>query len=195
MEEEITIRKLVENDRKSVTAIFVEAYFNQLIKLDANPNKLEQIFYNAFLLDHFYGAFLNNELVGFFALTNEKERCLKINKKDVCINILGIKGFFAYIALKKEFEHKIKLQESGFNIESVATSKKHQGKGIATKMMKYAMERNSYLELDVLDINKRAHNIYERIGFKVFKEKSITPLFRSIVGYNKRIYMNYKKVF
>ena len=108
--------------------------------------------------------------------------------------IKGIKGYFAYKALKYEFEHKIILKESGYTIESVATSKKHQGKGNATKLMNYAIENNEYLELDVLDINKRAYEIYERVGFKVFKEKSVFPIFRGIAGYNKRIFMYHKSI-
>jgi ribosomal protein S18 acetylase RimI-like enzyme len=195
MEAAIEIKKLSENDRHSITSIFVEAYYNQLQQLDKDSSKLEKMFYNTFLIDHFIGAFIDNELVGFFALTDESERCLRINKKDVFNVIKGLRGYFAYKALKREFEHRIKLKESGYNIESVATSKKHQGKGIATKLMNYAIENSEYLELDVLDKNKRAYEIYKRIGFKVFKEKSVFPVFRKIIGYNKRIFMYHKRAF
>ncbi|MFZ3131313.1 MAG: GNAT family N-acetyltransferase [Desulfosporosinus sp.] len=189
MEAPIEIRKLSENDRHSVTSIFVEAFYNQLRKLDKDSSNLYKIFYNTFLIDHYIGAFIDNELVGFFALTDESERCLRINKKDVYNVIKGVKGYFAYKALKSEFEHKIILKESGYTIESVVTSKKYQGRGIATMLMNYAIENYEYLELDVLDINKRAYEIYKRVGFKVLKEKSVFPIFRRIVGYNKRIYM------
>ena len=187
MEAPIEIRKLSENDRHSVTSIFVEAFYNQLRKLDKDSSNLYKIFYNTFLIDHYIGAFIDNELVGFFALTDESERCLRINKKDVYNVIKGVKGYFAYKALKSEFEHKIILKESGYTIESVVTSKKYQGRGIATMLMNYAIENYEYLELDVLDINKRAYEIYKRVGFKVLKEKSVFPIFRRIVGYNKRI--------
>ena len=194
MEAAIEIRKLSENDRHSITSIFVEAYYNHLRQLDKDSSKLKKIFYNTFLIDHFIGAFIDNELVGFFALTDESERCLRINKKDVYNVIKGIKGYFAYIFLKYEFEHKIILKEHGYTIESVATSKKYQGKGIATKLMNYAIENNVYLELNVLDINRRAYEIYKRVGFEVFKERTVFPMFRKTIGYNRRIYMYHKSV-
>ena len=194
MKASIDIRKLSEKDRHMMTSIFVEAYYKHLQQLDKDLSKLKKIFNNTFLVDHFIGAFIDNELVGFFALTDESERCLRINKKDVYNVIKGIKGYFAYIFLKYEFEHKNILKEPGYIIESVATRKKYQGKGIATMLMNYAIENNVYLELNVLDINKRAYEIYKRIGFEVFKEQKVFPLFRKIIGYNRRIYMYHKSV-
>jgi Acetyltransferases len=194
MKDVIDIRKVSENDRHTITSIFVEAYYNHLQQLDKDSSKLYKIFYNTFLIEHFIGAFIDNELVGFFALADEYERCLRINKKDVYSVIKGIKGYFAYKSLKYEFEHKIILKEPGYTIESVATSKKYQGKGIATALINYAIENNVYLELNVLDINKRAYEIYKRIGFEVFKEQKVFPLFRKIIGYNRRIYMYHKSV-
>ena len=195
MTDSLTIRKLGEQDRDAVTAIFVDAYYDQLAQLEEDRTKLFNIFQKTFLLEHYYGAFIDEELVGFFALSDEKERCMKIEKKNILENINGILGRIAYRVLRKEFEHKLKLKKPGYNIESVATSKKHQGKGIATKLMQYAMENNAYLELDVLDTNTRAYELYKRIGFNVYKEEDVPVLLRKIKGYRKRVFMNYERAF
>jgi ribosomal protein S18 acetylase RimI-like enzyme len=193
MESKIVIKTVSEEDRRTVTSIFVEAFYSQLCKLNKDITKLEKMFFHAFVLDRFLGAFLDEKLVGFFALTNESERCLRIIKTDFVGALGGVKGYFAHMALKKEFEHKRILRERGNAIECVAISKKYQGKGIATQLMNYAIENYDYLELDVLDTNQRAYEIYRRVGFIEYKEEYVSPMFRKALGYNKRIFMYYKK--
>ena len=178
--------------RKEVTNIFVEAYYSSLRSISKDFAQLNRLFYEAFLLDHFYGAFIGNELVGFFALTDSKERSFRFNKRTFIGEFGYLKGTILYNILKKELEHEIELQETGYNIESVATKKEFQGKGIGKKMMEYAIENNNYLELDVVDTNVNAFKLYKKLGFTIFKEKPVKG-FKTLVEYNKKIFMKYKK--
>jgi len=178
--------------RKELTNIFIDAYYSSLHSISKDHAQLNRLFYEAFLLDHFYGTFIGNELVGFFALTDSKERCFRFNKRIFIGEFGYLKGTILYNILKKELEHRIELQETGYNIESVAMKKEFQGEGIGKKMMEYAIEKNSYLELDVVDTNTNAFELYKKLGFTVFKEKPVKG-FKSLVGYNKKIFMKYKK--
>jgi ribosomal protein S18 acetylase RimI-like enzyme len=190
----LEIKKIENNDinRNKVTEIFIDAYYNLLSMFNKNKESLCKAFKNTFLLNHFYGAFIKDELVGIFALTDEKERCFKIEKKPFVKYFGLIKGTFAYMTLRKEFEHKINLQKNGYFIEAVATKTNYLKQGIATAMIKYAIENNNYLELDVADTNSTAFKIYEKLGFKIFKEIEV-KYFKKMIGHNKRIYMNYDK--
>ena len=50
MTDSLTIRKLGEQDRDAVTAIFVDAYYDQLAQLEEDRTKLFNIFQKTFLL-------------------------------------------------------------------------------------------------------------------------------------------------
>lgn len=127
MDGRVTYRRLVEGDRDAVAAIFVEAYYNQLRGLDPDRAGLEAMFRGAFLLDHFTGAFDGDELVGFFALSTEAERSVAVRKDDVYARMRGVKRWFAYAALRKEFGHPVRLREPGYYLECVAVKPSRQG--------------------------------------------------------------------
>ena len=179
-----------ESLRKAIAEIFVDAYFPQLSFFTKDKDRLSNAFLNSFILDRFFGAFADGELVGIFALTDESGRCFKLVKSDFVANIGFLKTSLVFAGLRNEFEHQLRLRSKGFNIEAVAVKSDRRGKGIATSMMRYAMEHNDYLELDVADTNLPAIKIYEKLGFTVFKEVPVKYLKR-IVGYGKRLYMSY----
>lgn len=170
----------------------MDAYYKDLCVFSKNQKTLHAAFKNSFLLDHFYGAYLKTELAGIYALTNEKERCIKIVKKDF-INSFGfIKGFIITMAMKNEFEHPITLLEEGFFIEAVAVAEKFQGQGIGKAMMQHAITVSPYLELDVTDANIRAKQLYDKIGFITFK-KVPEKHFKKAKGFTKRYFMQYRR--
>ena len=193
MDGRVTYRRLVEGDRDAVAAIFVEAYYNQLRGLDPDRAGLEAMFRGAFLLDHFTGAFDGDELVGFFALSTEAERSVAVRKDDVYARMRGVKRWFACAALRKEFGHPVRLREPGYYLECVAVKPSRQGRGLATGLMRHAIENYDYLELDVLDTNPRAIAIYERLGFVTFRETTISPALKKLYGYERRIFMYHTK--
>jgi ribosomal protein S18 acetylase RimI-like enzyme len=192
--ENIKVQKLQENDdiRKSVSDIFIDAYYKQLSYISKEKAKLSNAFYNSFLIEHFYGAFVNDELVGIFALSDSNERSFKVIRHDFIKNLGFIKGYLAFIAIKKELEQPVYLREKGYFIEAVATKVRYQRQGIGKKMIQYAIENNEYLELYVEDTNIPAIKLYEKSGFKKYKEVP-EKYFKKEKGFNKKLYMYYKK--
>jgi hypothetical protein len=49
----------------------------------------------------FYGAFADRELVGIFALTDEKGRCFKLVTSDLVANLGFLKANIAFGGLRK----------------------------------------------------------------------------------------------
>ncbi len=192
--ERVKVQKLQSSNeiRKAASEIFVDAYYKNLSYFSKNKEVLSKAFYKSFLLEHFFGAFINNELVGIFALSDEKERCFKIIKEDFIKNFGLIKGYLAYLGMKNELEHPIKLQKKGSFVEAVAVRVEKQGHGVGNSMMQYAIENNEYLELDVVDTNIGAIKLYEKLGFKIFKEVP-EKYFKKAKGFNKRLYMYFER--
>ncbi len=190
----IDVRKLqdTEETRSAATDIFVDAYYKDLCAFSKDRKKLHNAFKNSFLLDHFYGAYMEDELAGIYALTNEKERCIRIVKKDFIASFGWIKGSLFAMPMKSEFEHPITLQQEGSFIEAVAVAEKFQGQGIGKAMMQHAITVSPYLDLDVTDANVRAKRLYEKIGFTTFREVP-EKYFKKAKGFTKRYYMHYTR--
>ncbi len=170
MDSPIAVKQLKEENRSSVAFLFLEAFFGQLMNFEKERLKLTKAFYRSFLWNRFYSAFMENALVGFFSLADPSERSIRLDKQQLGKSIGGIRDAFAYKVFTNEFQHTLTLQEPGF-----------------------AIENHPYLELDVLDTNRRACELYRRIGFKVFREVSVSPIIGKLLGYRKRIFMYSKR--
>jgi len=181
-----------ERNRDEVSRIFVAAYYEQLSQVSKDKETLTAILRNSFLLGHFYGAYESSELAGIFALSDENERCFRLDRKDFTKALGAVKGRIIYRTMKKEFEHPLAMGKKGKYIEAVATDISRQGKGIATRMMEFAMEHYPYLELDVTDTNLRAYNLYKRLGFVEYKTVP-ARFFKKLAGYNKKIFMYHER--
>lgn len=190
----ISIRKIGPKDeqRPNVTAIFVDAYYDDLKQITPDRSVLITLFLNSLLFDRFYGAFAEGELVGIFALTDSRERFMRLQLGHFLKHLGPIRGYFTYLALKAEFQRTSALQKEGSRIEAVAVAKHHRGQGIATTMMKYAMEHNNYLELDVLERNASAFVLYNRLGFSVFRVDENKKSAHG--GSGRRYFMSYDRV-
>ncbi|MDP2782356.1 N-acetyltransferase [Devosia sp.] len=178
--------------KTNVTAIFVDDYYDDLKQITPDRSVLTALFHNSLLFDHFYGTFAEGELVGIFALTDSREWFMRLQLGLFLKHLGPISGFFTYLALKAEFQRTSALQKEGCRIEAVAVSKHHRGQGIATTMMRYAMEHNNYLELDVLERNASAFALYNRLGFSVFRVDENKKSAHG--GSGRRYFMSYDRV-
>lgn len=187
--EPVIIQKL-DNDNATLfkaASIFVDAYYEDLKDISENKESLVEIFRNSLQPTHFYGAYVGNDLIGIFALSNENERAIRLDKKTIVKEVGAIKGLIVYKIMKNELESPIKMNKPGVYIEAVATDPAAQGRGVATQMMKYVITNNKHSELDVVDTNVNALHVYEKLGFKVYKEVKI----KKKTGYSKKIFMEY----
>ena len=137
--EPVTVRKLddrTETARKAA-GIFVDAYYDDLKEISGSREILIDIFSKSLILSHFYGAYSCDSLMGIFALSDEKERSFRLDKRAVIEKIGFMKGHIVYGVLKRELERPIRMNKPGVYIEAVATDPGAQGRGIATKMMRH----------------------------------------------------------
>lgn len=191
---QLTIKRIenTESNMRAAVRLFIDAYYGQLSGITKDKARLEQALERSFVLERFYGAYLGDTLVGIFALLEPGEAWITLDRNRFIAAIGALKGRIVYPVLRKELEQEVTLAEDGKYISTVATDVVHQGKGIATAMMKYAIEHNRYLELDVIDTNVKAFNLYRKLGFEVFREEPVKH-FKRMVGFSKKIFMRYKK--
>jgi ribosomal protein S18 acetylase RimI-like enzyme len=191
---EIKLAKdLRENINEEISALFVEAFGEELKIISKDTNKLTRAFSHMFVLDYFYVGIIDNEIAGMMVCTDREHYCIKHNKK-ILINNLGlIKGFLAYMIFKNYFnkypKYPVEMDERTGSIEFVATNKKYRRMGIAASIMEHIFSLRLYEKyiLEVADTNERAYNLYKKLGYKdIHRIKQKLP---KQIGINYLVYM------
>ncbi len=190
---EIVIRKAEDTDRNDIALCIAEAFEKDFSVLCKNTNTTAKAISSGIIIDKFYIAEFNNEIVGVLAISNCNGRAIITDSVSYKKYFGFIKGIIAKIVLKEEFESKLDYPIKTGYIEFVSVKKDFRRKGIATTLIKESLRLSNYNEyvLDVTDINTSAINCYNRLGFVEFNR--IKESHSKQKGFNEKIYMKYKK--
>jgi ribosomal protein S18 acetylase RimI-like enzyme len=186
--------ELGENSKKKISEIFVDGFGKHLTAFSKDYKKLADAFEHMFVLDVFFVAVIDGEIAGITACTDGKISCINHNKKELIKHLGFLKGTFANIIFKREFQKPaIKTGDRIASVEFVATASKYKGKGVATEIMNYLFALPQYDEyiLEVADTNTNAVNLYKKLGYKEFHR--IKQKHSKISGINYLVYMKYTK--
>lgn len=176
--------------KRKISEVFVDGYSKELAFFSKSESRLVDAFEHMFIVDAFYVAMIDGEIVGITACTNDKMRPIDPKSQELISHLGYVKGSIAHFSFQRIFQKPgfVMGDRMGY-IEFVATAKNHRGKGVATAMMNYLFRLPSFDEyvLEVADTNENAVKLYERLGFKEFKR--IRVKWSKISGVNERIYM------
>ena len=178
--------------RNKMAEIFVISYYEELKLISDNIEKLIKIFRNSFISESFYIAFMDGEVAGFLATSDNKKRAIKISKRVLEQELGKIKGSIINYFLEKEFGLPIAYSDEITYIESVATHPEARGKGVATRLLDHIILKSGYSEfrLTVKDNNRGAISVYRNIGFREVDRIKATFFQRKY--FRHKIYMSYK---
>ena len=168
---EYKIKKLSELNPSQVeqaVAIFIDGFYYIYAKaVSKDKTLLKELFIDAFDYDMVFVCLYEERVVGFLGLGNSHKRCLALSK-ETCKRLFGnFKGAIIYMQMGGML-HEITVH--GINegyIDYITTDDNYRGKGIATRLIKYASDKLPYesLSLDVLSKNTTAKRLYEHLGF------------------------------
>lgn len=168
---EYKIKKLSELNPSQVeqaVAIFIDGfYFIYAKAISKDKTLLKELFIDAFDDDMVFVCLYEERAVGFLGLGNSHKRCITLNK-ETCKRLFGnFKGAMIYMQMGGML-HEITVH--GINegyIDFITTDDNYRGKGIATRLIKYACDTLAYesYTLDVLSKNTTAKRLYEYLGF------------------------------
>jgi len=190
------IKRAVEfgdNIKERLGEVYVNAFYDDVLKYFSNDkDKLKKVFACGFLLEYFYVAIMNNEIVGIIACMGKGEVFIKLELKTF-IKYLGVfRGFILNCFFKQFLKGFPKLDEKTALIECVAVDTKHQRKGIASTFIKSLIALSKYENyiLEVIETNKKAINLYDKLGFKVVYTKQYFPRAYFGMKYTKKKILN-----
>lgn len=124
-----------ESARTKVSEIFADGFGQWLHFFSKTTERLSRAFAHMFVLDAFFIAVIDGEIVGIAACTDGKTPSVRLNSKELRRHLGLVRGSIAGVVLKKEFEnHRYPFPlESGTGlIEFVATGRKYRRKGVAS---------------------------------------------------------------
>lgn len=181
--------------RRRISEIFVDGFGKNFVFFSKDSETLIKTFEHMFVLDVFYVAVLDGEIVGIGACTNGTVHSVEPEWRALSSHLGLIKGTFAYFVFKREF-HK-SLMRTGKRLASVeffATDSRYRGKGVASALIKHFLANPDYDEyvLEVADTNINAVLLYESLGFVEFTR--LKQKHADVSGVNHLIYMSYQKV-
>jgi ribosomal protein S18 acetylase RimI-like enzyme len=177
-----------DNIREKLGEIYVNAFYDDVLKyFSKNKAKLIKVFACGFLLDCFYVAEQDNEIIGMVACMGKGEVCIKLDLKTIVKCIGLFRGLIINYWFKQFLKGLPKLDEKTAAIEYLATDTKHLRKGVASTLVKTLFTLTEYENyvLEVIGTNKKAIKFYNKLGFKVAYIKPYFPSVYFCLKYTK----------
>jgi ribosomal protein S18 acetylase RimI-like enzyme len=185
------IKRAMEFDdeiREKISALYVDAFYENAMKhFSKDKTKLANAFSHAFVLDYFYVALIDDEIAGIVACMGKGPFCMNFDKKILIKHLGFFKGRLAYFGFRQYVKKLPNLGENEALIESVATDKKHQRKGVASALIKHLFALPDYQNyvLEVLEKNVNAFDLYQKLGFGEIKRAKSFGVGYIIMKYSK----------
>lgn len=165
------IRKATESDRCSIALCIAEGFERDFSFFCKDTEKVVKALITGIRAERFYIAEIGVEAVAVAGISDHTGRTVYTDCYALCKNFGWIKGIFAKLVLKPEFERTLPYpSDTGF-IEFVAVRKLHRRQGIASVLLRESMRMAAYQEyiLDVIAENTSAVKCYQKLGFREFK--------------------------
>lgn len=164
----LLVRKATGNDRYSIARCIAEGFERDFSFFCKDPERVANALAAGIRTNRFYVAETGNEVVAVAGISDCTGRAVYTDCHALCKHFGRIKGLFAKLVLKPEFEHPLSYPSGTGFIEFVAVRTSHRRQGIATCLLRESMRMAAYQEyiLDVIAENVSAMNCYRKIGFQ-----------------------------
>ncbi|MFK0521847.1 GNAT family N-acetyltransferase [Paenibacillus illinoisensis] len=183
--------------RQGISKIFADGFTQWLGFFSKDPRKIADTFAHMFVLDQFYVALNDKEVVGMVACTDGTSHSVKMDKKELRKHLGFYKGTMAAIFLKKEFEAPfVQPSNEVGSIEFVGTANEFRGQGVASQLILHIIKHTHYevyLIEEVADTNIPAIKMYSKLGFEEYKRRPIPNKRAKRIGINYIVSLRYTK--
>lgn len=184
------IRPAGEKDRAAVALCIAKSFDKDFSLFCKDSKRVSAAIAPGLDINSFFVAETESVLSGTFAISNGGARAARAVFGALIKNFGLMKGFFAWLVLKNEFERPAPCPEETGYIEFVAVDPNFRRRGIAKDMLRRGMEhsgRKSFM-LDVIDTNFAAIECYKSLGF--VETGRVPEKHPKQAGFNAKIYMS-----
>ena len=182
-----------KNQRIRVAKIFCEAFQDKIRLIFGNNKKAQLLIGSSIQDDRILVALKDNVVVGFAGLQYGNKSYSDPSLNQI-IRIYGLETIRIFLFLIIEFFNKPKSHQ--LHLDTLVVSHQEQNKGIGTKLIqstiKLAKAKKFFqIKLEVIETNKKAKSLYEKIGFKTVKTTKIPYPLSYLIGFRSFNEMHY----
>ena len=186
--------ELGEEHRRSITEVLVNGFAEDFAFFSKDPRLLADAFEHMVILERFYVALVDGEPAAIASLTEGEQECFAPEARPIKRALGWMRGTISYWIVRSQFlgayeDARDGLAEIGF----VTTAPEHQGKGVATALMRALLDLpyDEFVLRDIKDTNAPALGLYRKLGFAETVRRPVK--FAERAGFSAYISMGLRK--
>ncbi|WP_102157423.1 GNAT family N-acetyltransferase [Zhihengliuella halotolerans] len=161
--------ELGESARRGLTQVLVHGFAEDFSYFSPDPEVLTDAFVHMLLLERFHVALVDGRPAALATVTEGDQECFAPSRREFQRALGRVHGLISYLIIRSQFlgaydGARPGLAEIGF----VTTAPQHQGRGVATALMKHLLRLpyDEFVLRDIKDNNAPALALYRKLGFR-----------------------------
>lgn len=186
--------ELGEGYRHGIADVLVRGFAEDFSFFSKDPSVLADAFAHMLILERFHVALVDGEPAAVAVVTEGAQECFNPERHEFQRVLGTVHGMISFQIIRSQFlgadrDARKGLTEIGF----VTTSPAHQGKGVATALMRSLLELPSreFVLRDIKDTNVAALGLYSKLGFTETQRRRVR--FAKRAGFSAYISMGLRR--
>ncbi|GAA1780810.1 GNAT family N-acetyltransferase [Agromyces lapidis] len=168
--------ELGEEYRRKITEVLVNGFADDFEFFSKDPRVLADAFEHMVILERFHVALVDGEPAAIASVTEGAQECFAPEKRPFQRALGRIRGAISYRIVRSQFVGAYDGARAGLaEIGFVTTAPEHQGKGVATALMRKLLELpyDEFVLRDIKDTNAPALGLYRKLGFIETRRRAV----------------------
>ncbi|NLE78637.1 MAG: GNAT family N-acetyltransferase [Rhodococcus sp.] len=160
--------ELGEDYRHRVADVLVHGFAEDFAFFSKDTRVLADAFAPMLILERFHVALVDGEPAAVAVVTEGEQECFTPDRRALQRVLGPLHGMISYRIIRSQFMGAYSGAREGLvEIAFVTTAPQHQGKGIATVLMRRLLElpADEFVLRDIKDTNTPALRLYTKLGF------------------------------
>lgn len=186
---------LGEAYRRRITEVLVQGFAEDFEFFSKDPRVLADAFAHMILLDRFFVALVDGEPAAIASVTEGQQDCFDPDRREIQRTLGGLRGLVCSFIVRSQFLGAYEGARPGLaEIGFVTTAPQHQGKGVATALMRHLLQLpyDEFVLRDIKDTNAPALGLYRKFGFTESSSRRVR--FAGRAGFSAYVSMSLKAV-
>jgi len=167
-------KTLTQKDKQDFSALILASLGEKLLPILGGKKKTLLFLQKSFSPKNCFFIKEKNSIVAFLAFKTKDGSFINPSLANF-VDVYGVFGIIKAFVFEI-IEHKLKTKE--IHIQAIAVDPLFRGKSLGSNLVQHFFEyakKKSYkiASLEVIDTNKRAFSLYEKLGFIIKKKHSI----------------------
>ncbi|MDG4825912.1 GNAT family N-acetyltransferase [Asanoa sp. WMMD1127] len=166
---------LGEPFRRRVAEVLVSGFADDFASFSRDETTLTDVFAPMLILERFHVARVDGEPAGVATLTSPGEQIFAPSASDIRRHLGLVRGTVTHQIIRTQFMRP-RPPDFPTEIGFVATAPAHQGRGVATALLRHLLALPGHREFvleDIKDTNEPALSLYRKLGFAEYRRRRV----------------------